>query len=741
MRTVHIISPAPPALCGQFAVALAFAWLFVLSLAVAPRAWAQELQLTLSKSVYLNETAMRPLVNPGVEFVNINTLVYFKDKKLLRKIDRLESRRIKDYHLLDSLYTHYVSQFGSSNFRAGQDLDMLWKLGQIKEILNDTANALFFYSIALKNQSKYYKQVQLHYDALRANRTNDYVELDYYYRLVSARLRMDTLAPPKGVLLNMGSAINTKFPEYAPFMHPSNKALIFTSRRNPQTPITPNDYQQNEDLYYIEKDPNSGEWQDAVRLPAEISSTFNEGSACLTKEGTILYFVRCNAPDGMGLCDLYSAEVFTDEKGQIGARNIRNLGPNVNSRSWDSHPSISDDGQILYFASNRTGGFGRTDLYLSRLQPDGNWSLAENLGPIVNTHDDEVSPFIHNVNNTLYFSSKGHIKNFGGFDIYKSRSMKGWEEPRNLGPLVNSKADEYYFTINSTGDTLFYANDSSGKGNFDLYSFPMPMAARPDAIVKLKGYMIDSTTGRPLTGIVMAIDLERNIEIEPIYINKFGYFEFDLVNNGKYQLFVLGEDALRMRNTKSQPKDSVFSLFDYSSELAKPVILENFEFALGSADLTPYTEAELDVLSEYLRAKPGRKLIVTGHTDADGDPSSNLRLSQERANEIRDYLIQQTGLPDSVVIAVGAGSSKPIFPNDTEDHKARNRRVEFEFIQPFEEEEFILFPESKGETEGGKEGSEEDGSYAPEEGGEDYVDPFADPDIEDDVEKFDRDRL
>ena len=705
-------------------------------------ALGQDIQLTLSKSVYLNETALRPLVNPGVEFVNINTLVHYSNKKLKRRIERLEARRIKDYHLLDSLYTQYVSSFGSSNFRAGADLEMLWKLGQIKEILNDTANALFFYSIALKNQSKYFKQVKLHYDALRANTTNNYVELDYYYRLVAARLRTDTLAPPKGVLLNMGRAINTKFPEYAPFMHPSNRVLIFTSRRNPQTPITPTDYNQNEDLYVIEKDPYSGEWRDAVRLPAEISSQLNEGSACLNKDGTVLYFVRCNASEGFGGCDLYSAEVFMDAStGKINARNIRNLGPNVNSRAWDSHPSITEDEQTLYFASNRTGGFGRTDLYRSRRQPDGSWGLAENLGPIVNTHEEEVSPFIHGVNNTLYFSSKGHIKNFGGFDIYKSRHhSNGWEEPRNVGPLVNTKADEYYFTINSTGDTLFYANDSLGNGNFDLYSFPMPMTARPDAIVKLRGYMIDSVTGRPLTGIVLAIDLDRNIEIEPIYINKFGYFEFDLVNNGRYQLFVLGEDAMRLRNTKSQPIDSVFSLFDYSSELTKPVILENFEFALGSAELNPYTEAELDVLAEYLKAKPGRKLIVTGHTDSDGDPSANLRLSQERANEIKAYLIEQTGLPDSVVVAVGAGSSKPIFPNDSEDHKARNRRVEFEFIQPFEEEDFILFPESKAGSGLDGEDADEKERYVPETGGEDYIDPFADPDLDDDLDKFETGR-
>lgn len=643
-----------------------------------------EIRLTLSRAVYLSEEANSNNFGAIVSFPNINKIPLFRDKNLRKRIQSLDRKDTKNYKLLDTLLTRYVTSFGIQNFRQNIELDMVWKLGQVKEIMRDTSRALFYYGLALNNQSRHSKKIQIHYDALRSVKHNDFVDLEYYYRIVAARNAIDTLQPPSGVLLRMTDSINTVFPEYAPYMHPSNNVLIFTSRRGDHVPVADIDYDQPEDLYYVEVDKERGTWGDIKPFPEEINTRFNEGSACLSHDGKRLYFVRCNAPDSYGVCDLYQADY---DRG--GWTNIQNLGPNVNSAAWDSHPSLSSDGTILYFASNRGSGFGRTDLYRSLRQEDGTWGPAENLGPVINTIEDEVSPFVHPINNTLYFSSTGHLHNIGGFDIYKSRILneKGmiFEDPRNIGPLVNTNRDEYYFSIDRTADTLFYsAAATDNPKNFDLYSFPMPMGARPDAVVSLSGYLIDSLTGKPLTGIIVAIDLDKNVEIEPLYITKTGYFEFRLINERRYQLMVLGEQALRI--TELETEDSLFAIFDHSIEMNQPFIFEQMEFGASSSELTLGMELQLEGLAEYLNSHPKRKLAIRGHTDADGDPDYNISLSRERAENIKQYLLQQTSLPDSMIIAEGYGASRPIYPNNSPENKARNRRVEFEIVLSADEQ-------------------------------------------------------
>ena len=637
---------------------------------------ASVLRLKLVRSVYLKQTELvESSTEPFLEFPNLNRLEYYEDKGLLKKIQQAEKR--KDYPLLDSLLTRYVNQFGIKNFNQTGDLEWIWKLGQVRELRKDTAWAGYFYGLAVKNQFRAYPQIKLHYDELRSRYTNEYVELDYYYRIVAARLKIDTLKPPKGVLLSIGRKVNSKFPDYGPYMHPSNQVLLFTSRRGALGPDT--DFMQNEDLYYTEVDPRFRDWSYAVRFPDIINSRYNEGSACLDNDGITLYFARCNAPDGLGNCDLYQADFINGKWARV-----RNLGPNVNSPFWDSHPNLSPDGTQLFFASNRAGGFGRTDLYVCDRQPNGTWGKARNLGPTVNTIEDEVTPFMHPINQTLYFSSTGHLRNFGGFDIFKTR-WRGtrWEEPRNLGPLVNSRGDEYYFSIDHKADTLFYANARpDNPRNFDIYSYPMPMGARPDALYNLSGYLVDSITNRPLTGIIVALDMDRNVEIEPLYLNKWGYFNFKLINYRRYHLVIIGDRAIRIPREIELTTDTLYAMLAGSVNDKKPIVFEAVNFPANSAEISTELAPKLNGIALFLKQYPYCKLVIRGHTDADGPEDYNLKLSKSRAERIREYLLDIAELPDSAIKAEGYGETLPIYPNDDEEHKAYNRRVEFEVIVP-----------------------------------------------------------
>lgn len=612
------------------------------------------------------------------DFSNMYRTPYYRDKDLSKQIERAEKKG--DIFLLDELLKKYISRFGILNFRV--DHEILWKAAQVKEELQDTLMASYYYGLVYKHNPMGMGISRIRRDSLLIPTNVEWVSIEKYYELLQLRSYIDTLAPPK-VLTSMGGHINTEHPEYAPFTHASNEVLLFSSRREIKDLSDPFG-RKNEDLYLSYRGYAFGDsavWDTAQKLPGTINTLYNEGSASLSPGGNMLFFTRCgDVPGGFGDCDIYLS--YKSPKGHWSKP--RNLGEDVNSEYWDSQPNLSSDGQTLYFTSNRKGGFGGTDLYASSYNSsDDSWGPAYNLGPMINTHQDEVTPFFHKINETLYFSSNGQLKNFGAFDIYKSRYLQNtWDEPKNLGPLVNTYGNEYYFSIDGAGETIFYSRSEGKeedmiKQDFDLYSFPMPMEARPDAITTLKGYLVDEKTGNPLIGTVMLIDLDRQIEIAPKKINENGYFEFDLVKDNRYRMYIVGENFLTVKQEINVATDTTFDIFVQSIRQDKPLVFESLQFNSNSYKFRSSVRPQLDYLVEFLTNYPMFILQVEGHTDSDGDADDNEILSEKRARYIADYIVSAGGFLPRRLKAKGYGETRPIVPNDSEDNKKRNRRVEF----------------------------------------------------------------
>ncbi len=645
---------------------------------------AQDLNLVLELGTFLEEKEGEEFgTEPFLRFPNLSNEEYYYDEKTINLMKVVE--KDSNFDALDSLLESYITNFTVVNFRV--DIGMIWKAGQLKEKMGDTLEAIMYYELGILHTRDYDDQIKNRYDSLVARWKTEWVDLEFYYRLLEARRKIDPLIPPKGIMLNMGPKVNSTQPEYAPFMHPSDSVLIFTARRDDQIQIDDIYGPQNEDLYFCERDWIDGSWSYAERFEDAVNSKFNEGSSCLSRDGKTLIFARCDANDSYGSCDLYSA-VFSGGKWQ----DVQNLGELVNSKNWDSQPNLTPDGKALFFTSNREGSFGGTDIFVSLLQEDGIWGKAINLGPTINTVDHEVTPFFHAINNTLYFSSTGHLNHVGGYDIYRSRWLiDHWEYPRNLGPLVNGNGNEYYFAIDGKGTRLFYAKSSSHTEmpeihqDFNLYSFPMPMEARPDAIVTLKGYIVDSVTGNPLTGVVLIIDRTSGIEVAPKFINRFGYFEFDLISNHYYEIYIQGENYFTVKEEIDFTHDTTYNTLIESWEKGKPLIFEKFEFEKHSAEMDSAIEPKLDYLVSFLRRYPMFRLKISGHTDADGDAKFNLQLARKRAYKIEKYIRMKAEdfLRPDQVLAVGYGETRPLKPNDREGNMRLNRRVEFElFVDP-----------------------------------------------------------
>lgn len=601
-------------------------------------------------------------------FPNVNKIPYYKDEKKYRYLLQLEASYAdrEQYRELKK----YVSSFGIDNF--SKNTLMLWQLAKLSGKFGPKGENVLLYKLVLKHHREDIngKDVQYEYDTLIRNERDYYVPLKQYYELVAYRKEIDTLRPPQGVLLNMGEGVNSLKADYAPTIGNVDTLLLFSSKRNSQGASFERSY--NEDLFFSVKD--MGFWMDAQEFK-NINTSHNEGSASLSMDGKHLYFARCNSPDSYGSCDIFVA----DNLGEKGWGNVRNLGENINTKFWDSHPSLSHSGDTLFFTSDRLGGFGLADIYFSVKDSKGNWQKAKNIGPIINTRNNDVSPFFHHKFNVLYFSSSGQPLNFGNFDIYKSYLHgKTWEEPKNIGPLVNGEGSEYYFTIDSESNELFYARSETDPDNMDLYSFPVPMEAHPEAVVTLKGTLTDSQTGKAMKGIVSIIDLEEGIEVAPKFLRPDGSFDFSLINKRKYLLIIQGDNFFRIEEIFFLDGDTEINR---TTEIIEPrLAFKSLEFENGKADILDSMHQDLDRIANFLIDHPKYSLNISGHTDSQGNKDSNLRLSQARADAIKAYLVYQFKIDQDRINAHGYGSEKPIVDEKTDEDKRLNRRVEFEIL-------------------------------------------------------------
>ena len=255
--------------------------------------------------------------------------------------------------------------------------------------------------------------------------------------------------------INLGPNVNTSADEYLPALTADYRTLVFT-RRSPRNALTERGLPQEEDFYISYYDTMELVFGPAERMPEPLNSHGNEGAQTISHDGRIVIFTACGRSGERTGCDLYMSVRHGDRWGKP-----QNLGAPVNSVYWESFPSLSIDGYTLYFASNRSGGYGGTDIWYCTLE-EGRWSKPKNMGPTVNTPGNETAPYIHFDDKTLYFASDGHL-GMGGIDLY----------------MVKRTSD----STSPDGRTALFSSDrSDGYGQQDLYSFVMPAPVRPERI-------------------------------------------------------------------------------------------------------------------------------------------------------------------------------------------------------------------------------------------------------------------
>ncbi|HET8828848.1 MAG TPA: OmpA family protein [Pelobium sp.] len=537
------------------------------------------------------------------------------------------------------------------------------------EINPNFAPERYYYFAESELKTGDYEQALLHYKLYksqgkpsieRIELTNKYIK-DCEFAIVAVK------NPVNFKPENLGPNVNTADQEYLAALTTDEGTLIFTRQIN-----------RNEDFYRSYK--NGEGWTKATYLSNNINTpSYNEGAQCISPDGHFLFFTGCNRPDGLGRCDIYVSQ----KEGEGWSKPV-NLGFPINTKGWESQPSLSADGRTLYFVSDRRGGSGSYDIWRSTIGDDGNWVMPVNLGDSINTPYDEQSPFIHPDNQTLYFSSNGWT-GLGNKDLFISRldSVGNWELPENLGYPINTYGEESGLTINASGTKAFFSsNNFSGFGGFDIYSFPLPDKIRPIAVNYVKGVVFDDETKEKLGAIVDIIDLAEEKSINTSYSDKIdGTFLATLSTGKEYSINVSKDGYLFYSENFSVEKNQIGQPIILEVPLqkiavGKKVVLKNIFFDSNKYNLKTQSKTELQKLIDFLKDNPKTHIQISGHTDDIGDDQSNLILSQNRSKAVYNYLVERNIAKERLSFK-GYGEASPMADNATAEGRANNRRTEF----------------------------------------------------------------
>ena len=453
-------------------------------------------------------------------------------------------------------------------------------------------------------------------------------------------------------VINIGRNINTPADEYFPYLT-NDRELIFYTRRK--------DKFADENLFYSEK--QNQQWDIGKSVGMDFNTLNNEGMSTILRNGRKLFFTSCERPSVKGPCDLWTADLNGHK-----ISNIESLQGESNSDYWESQATISCDGDVIYFASNRPGGLGGSDIWMSILDEEGNWTEPVNMGPQINTTKDEEAPFISNDSRTLFFSSTGH-PGLGEQDMFLSKMDKegNWQKPVNLGPPINSSYRELGFYLSSNGTTGYFASNREhpqAAGGMDIYSFELPKVLNADPVTYVELTVIDSLTKRPVICDVftqeegrLSTDSEGRVFIcSPantslnLTILQPSYNAYTrTINIPEWDNSILFSILLPLQPEEGREDRPVLGYAETKKEK-----MHQIYFGFNKKKMDGLEKEKLD---QFLQSLPNRDEIIEieikGFSDQTGDDLYNLKLSEERADAVATFMKNKGYRVDRVFIEGG----------------------------------------------------------------------------------------
>jgi len=518
-------------------------------------------------------------------------------------------------------------------------------------------------------------------DSVKVNRAKTILSnLKTYYDLVNHPVPFNPI--------NL-KGVNTEADEYLPFLSPDGEMIFYTHRFYKRIYSEIKTIEEFNFAKKIKRTATEEVYTDGEPMPEPFNQGQNQGGASITIDNLHMYITICDLVmlyhSSYYNCDIYSSDNINGKWSTL-----KSLGPNINGpNTWEGQPSISADGQTLYFASARDGGYGGLDIYCSQKDSTGAWCKAKNLGPTINTTGDDKTPYIHTDNQTLYFSSNGRL-GMGGFDIYYATKLPDgtWTKPKNIGYPINTEGDEVAFTVSADGQRIYFAsNKLNGKGGWDIYSSVLYDEARPKQILFVKGQVTD-IHGKVLPNAKVELTNLNTLEqTESTVDNKTGHYavavpvkkEDEFLLTAKLPGYMFKSEYIN----PNTPGFEIPTTIDFGVEpveVGRKIKLEYVNFETDSYLFDKVSKVILNYLAQFLQQNLQVNIKLQGHTDDVGSDDHNMTLSKQRAKAVYDYLTDK-GIDTKRMSYAGFGEHHPVATNKTEEGRALNRRTEFIIIK------------------------------------------------------------
>lgn len=499
-----------------------------------------------------------------------------------------------------------------------------------------------------------------------------------------ARINLAKDIPKEIIKENLGKSINSKVREVAPIITPDGKTLFFTRESHDQNIGK----QKLQDVWMSRVMPD-GTWGEAENIKEPINTPEHNAVSTISADGKTIYLVNIYMPDGTfrpGLSKSKRTRIgweFPKEEKIIDYSNLSDY----------TEFTLAPNGKVLVIACQRKDTKGRKDLYVSFLRNDKVWSKPVNMGATINTAESESTPFVAADSKTIYFSTAG-FPGYGDNDIFLSRRLDStwtnWSEPENIGDLINTSKWDGYFTIPASGEFAYLSSEERSIGAEDIFRIKLFPSIKPDPVAIISGTVLNALDKKTISAEVVMELLNDSTGTDKIVA------EFD-PETGEYKMVVPLKKAYSLNASKKGfisisenldlTKDRRFREIKKNINLipvkeGQTMVLNNLFFNQSKFNILPASYPELNRIIELMQEYPTMEVIIEGHTDgSDENMMLNVKLSQERANEVKKYLAEKGQIDTKRIQTKGWGQSKPIASNATEETRKKNRRVEFTILK------------------------------------------------------------
>ncbi len=506
-----------------------------------------------------------------------------------------------------------------------------------------------------------------HIDAIGISNSTDTVKA-----VINVIKSTELIAPKE----NLGATINSTTDELLPVISPNGKTLYFTRQSHPNN-IAPVEYQ---DIWFAQMN-ETGQFNDAQNIGAPLNNADNNAATSITPDGQRMLVLNVYNSNG------------TMEKGISISQ--------FNGTTWDFPQKViidsfyndniygeyylSNSGQFLVMTLERNDSEGGKDIYVSSIKEDATWTVPKRMGSLINSAENETSPFLSADERTLYFSSRG-LSGYGSSDMFVTHrlddSWTNWSEPENLGNAINTTGWDAYFSLPANGEYAYYVSYTNSLGAADIFRQKLPNSAKPIPVALVSGQVLHAKTKLPMKAKITYKNLTNGTIMGEGYSDSLtGKFEIVLPSGNKYAILATKNEFYSVNETidlvqLKAYKEVTKNIYLVPIEIGEIARLNNLFFDFNKATLKSESFVELNQLVQLMQQKPTLEIQISGHTDDVGEVPYNLDLSLRRAKTVREYLISK-GISASRITFKGYGESKPLAKGTSEESRQLNRRVEF----------------------------------------------------------------